>query len=506
MRGALVTILILTVGVGVGPTPVPAAPVSGQPRPAEGNWGASAEAAPLAVNAASVPTSSVSLAATERSQLDFDFEEPRSLWAAESFPAAAGVTPADAQRRETRGVAVDAADLDANGSADLVSFAFQRSGNSTSGYVVVQRTDGFGGVETGTAYLVPLSTDVGDLALADVDGDGDIDVVVATGNVLTIVTLLNDGTGHLSTQLTTPTAEALTRTITLGDVDGDGIADLVGLSGPARGARVYLGNGDGSFRPDATLSQSSPINVALIDADGDGTLEILVTSQESIPQLWRRAGNGTWAVVEGAMPNTFARATWVGDFDGDGDDDVALLLGCVNLESLCLQPLRNNAGVFTALDAVAFQLPIAYFGASHPHIDGLVVDIDGDGRLDLAVPGRGGEIGIIFGVGDGTFAGWRTVNGTTGWEPALAGGWDAAPVSGGVGGFPQNWGTGAAGRGVVAADVTGDGIVDLAAVSGGSPIQRLAGSASGRLTLVEGTGSRGFVGSRAVPFTDRDWR
>ena len=506
MRGALVTILILTVGVGVGPTPVPAAPVSGQPRPAEGNWGASAEAAPLAVNAASVPTSSVSLAATERSQLDFDFEEPRSLWAAESFPAAAGVTPADAQRRETRGVAVDAADLDANGSADLVSFAFQRSGNSTSGYVVVQRTDGFGGVETGTAYLVPLSTDVGDLALADVDGDGDIDVVVATGNVLTIVTLLNDGTGHLSTQLTTPTAEALTRTITLGDVDGDGIADLVGLSGPARGARVYLGNGDGSFRPDATLSQSSPINVALIDADGDGTLEILVTSQESIPQLWRRAGNGTWAVVEGAMPNIFASATWVGDFDGDGDDDVALLLGCVNLESLCLQPLRNNAGVFTALDAVAFQLPIAYFGASHPHIDGLVVDIDGDGRLDLAVPGRGGEIGIIFGVGDGTFAGWRTVNGTTGWEPALAGGWDAAPVSGGVGGFPQNWGTGAAGRGVVAADVTGDGIVDLAAVSGGSPIQRLAGSASGRLTLVEGTGSRGFVGSRAVPFTDRDWR
>src|SRR5690606_33907161 len=127
--------------------------------------------------------------------------------------------------------------------------------------------------------------------------------------------------------------------------------------------------------------------------------------------LWEREADGTWAAVPGAMPATFASATWTGDFDHDGDDDVALLLNCNNFTVLCLRPMRNDDGVFTLLDAVPFQLPNGYGRLDHPHIDGDVVDIDGDGHLDIAIPGRTGEIGVIFGVGDGTFTDWRTVNG-----------------------------------------------------------------------------------------------
>ena len=132
------------------------------------------------------------------------------------------------------------------------------TGSNTAGLVGVLLNDGTGKFPTVATYssggLSPLA-----LAVADVNGDGKPDVVVAnqwTDNTDTssnVSVLLNDGTGKFSTAVAYGTGGFFPDSVAIADINGDGKVDLVvanssvGATGGLGNVGVLLGNGDGTF-------------------------------------------------------------------------------------------------------------------------------------------------------------------------------------------------------------------------------------------------------------------
>ncbi len=127
---------------------------------------------------------------------------------------------------------------------------------------------------------------------ADVDGDGDFDVVVANRDGDSSVVWINDGSGSFTegTRLTEPSNAYEAE---LGDLDGDGDPDvfLTDRYGPDR---VWLNNGKGNFTvTDQLIGNSHSNQVALKDFDGDGDLDAWVGNYEpDHDRLWLNDGSG----------------------------------------------------------------------------------------------------------------------------------------------------------------------------------------------------------------------
>src|SRR5690606_7480509 len=174
--------------------------------------------------------------------------EPRLLLDQRSIRAA----EATGSQNDFRVLGATSGDVDGNGTPDIVSLSSGRAESANDetdvygSFVVVQRTDGFGGVETGTAYLFSDATRRSDpeegIALGDVDGDGDLDIVINGGNTRTITTLFNDGSGRFGEQVSSDIAQRADRALRLVDLDGDGLLDIVTIAYADNAVVTLLGN------------------------------------------------------------------------------------------------------------------------------------------------------------------------------------------------------------------------------------------------------------------------
>jgi hypothetical protein len=121
------------------------------------------------------------------------------------------------------------------------------------------------------AYAVPVSA--GAIAVADFNGDGNLDLAVVDGaGGLSI--LLGDGKGGLRFAVEYPAGYGTS--VAAADFNGDGKADLA-VASQEDGVAIFIGNGDGSFQPPIyyPLAGSLPSSIAGGDFNGDGKLDLV---------------------------------------------------------------------------------------------------------------------------------------------------------------------------------------------------------------------------------------
>jgi len=139
---------------------------------------------------------------------------------------------------------------------------------------------------------------VQDLALGDLDGDGDLDVLAATktgGQMILNYGGAQRGTPGQFAILPGSLGSRFSTSVFLGDLNDDGSLDA--LLGSAGQAQIWLNDGRGSFHQEQALRYPSRHGVALGDVDGDGDLDVFTALLAERYQVWLNDGNGRFTVV-----------------------------------------------------------------------------------------------------------------------------------------------------------------------------------------------------------------
>ena len=275
-----------------------------------------------------------------------------------------------------------------------------------------------GGIGQFTAASVPVKVGLSpnSVTVGDINGDGELDLVVANKGDNTITVLIGNGKGQFTPLSSAIAVGAKPYSVAVGDFNGDGHADLAVANFGDSTISVLLGNG-GGFTPAAGSPFASgpagafPSYVTAADFNGDGKLDLAIAN----------FGGGTVAVMLGDGTGAFAPAPGspfvvgsgpgsigIGDFDGNGKPDLAVVNGGSNTVTILL---GNGTGGFT---------PTAgpYAVGSGPD-SVAVADFDGDGKLDLAVANfSDSTVSVLLGNGTGGFTPAQGTPLAAGTEPA----------------------------------------------------------------------------------------
>jgi len=202
------------------------------------------------------------------------------------------------------------------------------------------------------------SSDTRAIALEDIDGDGDLDLVtgnLGAGNRV----YTNNGSGIFSDSLQSLGGIADTQSIVLGDIDGDGDFDLITGNeidtNLSRVNRVWRNDGNGNFSEDETpqtLGDSDTFSLVLVDVGRDGDLDLISGNLGQADRVWINDGTGLFSdsgqrLNTATASNDTTTSIAVGDFDGDTDPDlVAVSSGLGSFDTVWLNPSRSLSQPF----------------------------------------------------------------------------------------------------------------------------------------------------------------
>ncbi len=226
------------------------------------------------------------------------------------------------------------------------------------------------------ADLQELSMDAG---IADFDGDGDLDILIANEHKPNIL-LINDGKGKFTNESSSriPQIAHDSEDIGIADFDLDGDLDIIVVSEDDKTNEFYLNNGDGTFqdagnRIPVTGTSNS---VVVHDINQDGAADILIGNNGQNKVLIN-TGQGFFKDDTKARLGSFVDVTQdltLADIDRDGDED--LLVGNEDDNRLLI---NDGKGFFK--DESSTRLPYRALPEETREVD--VADIDGDGDLDI---------------------------------------------------------------------------------------------------------------------------
>ncbi len=227
------------------------------------------------------------------------------------------------------------------------------------------------------------------LAFGDFNRDGRIDVAIANrgNNSVDILFGLADGGLANPVSILVGSGPTVVRT---GDFNGDGRLDLAALDAASQSVVVLRGDGLGNFTASATYDAgNAPNGLSLMDLNGDGRLDLVVGNPYGDALTLSGLGDGTFAPFTRIGRRVEIA---VGDITGTGHD--SWLVSNQTADHLVLQ----NSSL-----PVAFQQDRAA-GVVNPGAVKMV-DINGDGLLDLIVANSGGNNVLVYlGQGNGQFA------------------------------------------------------------------------------------------------------
>jgi len=302
---------------------------------------------------------------------------------------------------QTNAVAVG--DFNSDGHLDVVAV-----GGVSNAVISALLGRGDGTLQAAANTAVP-GRDPSSVAIGDLNGDGRLDLAVTMRLDVTVTVLTGRGNGTFQQVATLPVSAYPTK-VQMADLNGDGNLDLVVANGGGTTVSLFQGNGDATFQARSEVGVGSgPYDLTLGDFNRDGRLD-MATATFSSDVLARTVtvrlgfGDGTFAdrheiPLSDGSPYRIATAdlNWDGNLDlavsQYGKGRVAILLG-------------DGSGKFTAgVDVGASSTP-----------QGLAAnDFNGDGNLDLLIAdpdevvGLNPFVGIVYGVGDGSFGARRNL-------------------------------------------------------------------------------------------------
>jgi hypothetical protein len=238
------------------------------------------------------------------------------------------------------------------------------------------------------------------LAVGDFNHDGIPDLAVANASNFSVGVMLGNGDGSFRTAFNY-SQQGRPLSVAVGDFNHDGIPDIAvansAMLGGHPGVSVLLGNGDGSFHSGGNYAVAgSPTSVAVGDFNGDGVADLAVATSSQFGgsdgvSVLLGNGNGTFQAPQNFSAGAYPNAVAVGDFNGDGRLDLAVVNEASNTVSVLL---GNGNGTF--------QAPQNFSAGSEPSALA-VADFNGDGLPDLVIANDGTTtVSILF--NDGAWA------------------------------------------------------------------------------------------------------
>ena len=292
---------------------------------------------------------------------------------------------------------VHAADLDGDGDMDVLS------ANQLDDEIAWSENLG-GGVLGPQQVITSNAIDAWGVYAADLDGDGDMDVLSASATDNKIAWYENQGGGAFGPQQVVTTAADSARSVYATDLDGDGDADILSASANDSKVAWYENLGSGAFGPQQVIanSASGATSAVATDLDGDGDADVLSASAFDNKVAWyENLGGGAFSSQRVITTDAaLAFCVFAADLDGDGDADA---MSASRNDNKIAWYENDGMGNFGAQQVIT----TGALGANSVY----ATDLDGDGDLDaLSASVTDNKVAWYENLGGGAFSGQQVIS------------------------------------------------------------------------------------------------